>query len=197
MAVRSGLVNLLARVEERLRVRLHQAANRMEDADPIDVAVARSGVRTLDVVDRVTGFRERHRAAARVPEGERRPLPVVEAERRPELDGIAPESLQARHRARLREAWRAWERRLLAEGKQPVRSDRPDGGLEVPAAALAELTALWEAWRAEIREAQNFVQRGLPLRANSSMASSASVTLLEANQDVAPAGTEPPGSDQT
>lgn len=53
------LSRVLAVVEERLRVRLHQAANRMEDADPLAILVAGTGVRVLDGVDRVTGYRAR------------------------------------------------------------------------------------------------------------------------------------------
>lgn len=60
--MRTDLENALARIEERLRVRLHQAANRMEDADPVAVRAALAGVRMLDVVDRLTGFRGRHNA---------------------------------------------------------------------------------------------------------------------------------------
>lgn len=62
MRYAAGVENLLARVEERLRVRLHQAANRMEDADPVAVDGALAGVRVLDLVDRLTGFRARHSA---------------------------------------------------------------------------------------------------------------------------------------
>lgn len=59
----------LAAWDERCRVRLHRAANRVEDADPIDVAVASAAIRVLDAIDRWIGFR---RATARsVPEGVR------------------------------------------------------------------------------------------------------------------------------
>jgi hypothetical protein len=56
----TGLAILLARIEERARVRLHQAANRMEDADPYEVGLADNVVRVLNAVDRFTGFRARH-----------------------------------------------------------------------------------------------------------------------------------------
>ena len=49
----------LARLEERLRIRVHQGENRMEDADPVDMTIARLGIRMLDLVDRATGFRAR------------------------------------------------------------------------------------------------------------------------------------------
>ena len=57
-----GAASILAEIEERARVRLHQAANRMEDADPIEVHAAETVVRALNVLDRATGFRARHRA---------------------------------------------------------------------------------------------------------------------------------------
>ena len=44
------LSRVLAVIEERARVRLHQAANRMEDNDPLAVSVARTGVRVLDAL---------------------------------------------------------------------------------------------------------------------------------------------------
>ena len=62
MTLRTRFEDALARTELRLRVRLDRAANRMEDADPVDIAVARAGVRVLDAVDRATRFRARHRA---------------------------------------------------------------------------------------------------------------------------------------
>ncbi len=59
--VRDHLARRLGRVEERLRVRLHQAANRVEDGDPVAVGLAELGISMLNVVDRVTGFRARDR----------------------------------------------------------------------------------------------------------------------------------------
>ena len=59
------LFQALAIVEERCRVRLHQAANRMEDYDPIEVKAAEGGIKFLNLVDRVTGFRQAHKGQDR------------------------------------------------------------------------------------------------------------------------------------
>lgn len=59
--LRDRLARRLARVEERLRVRLHQAANRVEDGDPVVVGLAELGISLLNAIDRVTGFRARDR----------------------------------------------------------------------------------------------------------------------------------------
>lgn len=59
--LRDRVARRLGRVEERLRVRLHQAANRVEDGDPVGVGLAEVGIRALNAIDRVTGFRARDR----------------------------------------------------------------------------------------------------------------------------------------
>ena len=61
MRIRHGVVSLLASTEERLRVRVHQGCNRMEDADLLDLRLAAVGIRALNVLDRVTQFRQTHR----------------------------------------------------------------------------------------------------------------------------------------
>jgi hypothetical protein len=77
MRRRDRWIQRLAAWDERCRVRLHRAANRAEDADPLDVAVAEAAIHVLNAIDRVTGFRAAHEAANPVPVGERRPLPPV------------------------------------------------------------------------------------------------------------------------
>lgn len=150
--LRRGLIETLAVVEERLRVRLHQAANRMEDADPASVTIARAGVRVLDAVDRVTHFRDAHRAERDdIPEGERRQTPAPRAER-PEYGGLRAADLDTRSRARLRQRYRTWEARLIAHGVRPHHTDDAGGGHgeRLPAEVRAELEPLWRAWRDEL-----------------------------------------------
>ena len=61
MRVRKGLISVLASTEERLRVRVHQGCNRMEDADLFEMRVAATGIRALNLIDRFTQFRDTHR----------------------------------------------------------------------------------------------------------------------------------------
>lgn len=138
---------VLARLEERLRVRLHQAANRMEDADPASIALARVGVRALDGVDRVTGFRAVH-ANLRSPiaEGVRGPPPTLAPAAW--LAGRAPQTLDAETRARLRQGYRAWEKQIVALGFSPLHADDPTGGRPIPVDARPGLEAAWSAWQA-------------------------------------------------
>lgn len=143
--LRRGTVEALALVEEKARVRLHQAANRMEDADPIEVKAAMQAVRALNAVDRLTGFRDEHRQAREIPQGERAPLPRPAPTPRPELGRLDPEALDRPTRLGLREAWRAWERVLKTRGAEVRTADAPDGSSGV--AVDAELSAAWLRWR--------------------------------------------------
>ena len=59
--MKDRLARRLGGVEERLRVRLHQSANRVEDGDPVGVGLAEAGIRVLNALDRVIGFRARDR----------------------------------------------------------------------------------------------------------------------------------------
>jgi hypothetical protein len=67
------MVSKLASVEEIARVRLHQAANRMQDDDPIEVGAANAVITVLDKVDRLTKFREKDRNRKWNSEGQPRP----------------------------------------------------------------------------------------------------------------------------
>ncbi len=121
------VVFALANAETRVRVRLHQAANRMEDADPLDVALAEHSVRAFDAIDKVTGFRRDHRARVVIPSGVSRPAPPP-----PGADWagpLDPSALSTRARARLRQRWQ----RVVAASDDPA----------ARAAAVA-------AWREEI-----------------------------------------------
>lgn len=149
--LRRGVIETLALVEERARVRLHQAANRMEDADPLEVKAAMQAVRALNAVDRLTGFRDEHRKGRALPEGERAPLPRPEPTPRPELGGLDAEALDRPTRLGLRQAWRAWERALKARGGELREGSRPDGGSGV--AVDEELTAAWREWRRRVEAA--------------------------------------------
>lgn len=123
----SRVVFALAHAETRARVRLHQAANRMEDADPLDVALAENSVRAFDAIDKLTGFRRDHRDRVVIPAGVSRPVPAPPgAEWAGPLD---PNALSTRARARLRQRWQ----RVAAASGDP----------EAREAALA-------VWRAEV-----------------------------------------------
>ena len=61
------MTGLLARLDTRVQQRLDRGGMRMEDADPVSMGVARVTRAVLNRVDRVTGFRERHRAGERMP----------------------------------------------------------------------------------------------------------------------------------
>jgi hypothetical protein len=138
------LDRLFAGLEARLRHRLHRAANRQEDADPVAVRASLAGVRALNLVDRLIGFRGRHASTVDIPAGERRPTPAPT--RRPELGGLDPGPMDASERARLRERYRAWERRLLAEGETIGDPHHASGGREISASALSELEPLHREW---------------------------------------------------
>jgi hypothetical protein len=138
------LDGLLARIEARIRHRLHRAANRMEDADPVAVRASLAGVRGMNLLDRLTGFRRRHADTVTIPPGERLPTPAPT--RRPELAGLDPDRLEAADRARLRERYRAWEQRLQSEGHTIVDAETAGGGHEVSASALTDLVPLHGAW---------------------------------------------------
>lgn len=58
---RDRMITRLANIEEMARVRLHQAANRMQDDDPIEVGAANAVISVLDKVDRLTHFRAKDR----------------------------------------------------------------------------------------------------------------------------------------
>jgi hypothetical protein len=150
------LVVLLARVEEKLRVRLHRAANRMEDADPVEVGAAQMGVRVLDAIDGLTAFRTTHRATRTdIPEGVSGPRPTAAGTARPELAGLDPTRLEPSHRARLRHRYRAWERRLLNDARTPIDLRSADGGHpDLPSGTKRELQALFDAWQAVAIEAR-------------------------------------------
>ena len=57
------IVDLLAAVERQFRERLHRAANRIEDADPVAVHGSLTAIRVLNGIDRIIAFRARHQAA--------------------------------------------------------------------------------------------------------------------------------------
>lgn len=141
MARRGRLDEALARVEERARVRLHQAANRMEDADPLEVGAAETVIRVLDAVDRLTGFRARHRAGRVIAEGRPGPAPRVDGS--PEWGGLDPSRLDRHQRLRLRQLWRAWER---------ARAGRSEAGPD-------EARAAEEAWSRAVEEAREGLER--------------------------------------
>ncbi len=149
--LRRAAIEALALVEEQARVRLHQAANRMEDADPLEVKAAMQAVRALNAVDRLTGFREEHRQGTAIPEGERAPLPTTGPTPRPELGGLAEDALDRPTRLGLRQAWRAWERALKARGGAVREASGPDGGSGVE--VDEELQRAWQAWRGRVEEA--------------------------------------------
>lgn len=67
------MVSKLATVEEMARVRLHQAANRMQDDDPIEVGAANAVITVLDKVDLLTNFREKDRNSKWDSEGQPKP----------------------------------------------------------------------------------------------------------------------------
>ena len=67
------MVSKLATVEEMARVRLHQAANRMQDDDPIEVSAANAVITVLDKVDLLTNFREKDRNNKWDSEGQPKP----------------------------------------------------------------------------------------------------------------------------
>lgn len=151
-----GLVNLFASVEERARVRLHQAANRMEDAEPLRVRADQQTVRVLDVIDRVTGFRALHRASRVLPEGRRAVVRPPSPTPRPELDGM--EGLDQETRLRLREAYRSWERQVRARGGRVVDpAQASGGGLSDP--LDAEVEAAWRVWRELVASARAALSR--------------------------------------
>lgn len=142
MARRGRLDEALARVEERARVRLHQAANRMEDADPLEVGAAEAVVRVLDAVDRLTGFRARHRAGRVIAEGRPGPAPRVDGS--PEWGGLDPSRLDRHQRLRLRQLWRAWERARATPGEEATGEGAP---------------AAWEAWSRAVEETRREMER--------------------------------------
>ena len=134
----------LFRIEGRLRERIDRAGMRMEDADPVDLALARTGVRLLNLVDRVTGFRGSHRLA--LPQGQRLPPPppgVAE----PWLGQLDRSALDARRRARLKEGYRRWERIHQDAGSA---TDRSDPGGHLPPDLRAQALAAWAEWQREL-----------------------------------------------
>lgn len=151
MGVRGGATHLLARLEERARVRLHQAANRMEDADPVDVTVAQATIKALDVVDRLTGFRDRHAQTVHI-EGEPG-LPTPPVAFSPEFAGLDPATLTPAQRARLRQRYRRWEQALDAAGLTPDDPTHPHGGHEAPAVHAPDLEASHRRWLDEAAKA--------------------------------------------
>ncbi len=134
---------MLGRVEERCRVRLHQAANRMEDHDPVSVGGASALIRVLNVVDRVTSFRAVHRASVSVPSGSPGPPPIPSPTPHPEWGGLV--GLDQDTRLELREKYRKWERTFPVERRPGLDGARDDGGLAFPATAAQQ--AAWRAWR--------------------------------------------------
>lgn len=142
MARRRRLDEALAQVEERARVRLHQAANRMEDADPLEVGAAETVVRMLDAVDRLTGFRARHRAGRVIAEGRPGPAPRVDGS--PEWGGLDPSRMDRHQRLRLRRLWRAWEKAQAGRG-----GPDPDD----------EARAAWETWSRTVEEVRESLDR--------------------------------------
>jgi hypothetical protein len=58
------IARVLAGLDRRAHQRLDRGCMRMEDADPLSMGAAKAIARALDGVDRLTGFRQRHRAQA-------------------------------------------------------------------------------------------------------------------------------------
>ncbi len=129
----------------------------MEDADPVAVAVAELGVRALDAVDRVIGFRAAHAAHTAVPQGRSAPLPPIAGT--PYAGELDIATLPTRTRARLRQRYRRWEDEVRRARATPRHSRDPSGGYDGwTADELNALTVLFEVWQAELAQARQLAR---------------------------------------
>ena len=124
----TALIDRLASLEQYVRQRLDRAANRLEDNDTIDVIGLKSTVKALDAVDRLTGFRARHRDAnaGRFDHITSPTMGPSLGDSRPELGGLP--NLKASERGLLTARYRSWTRALKACAGQPLTDTAADGG---------------------------------------------------------------------
>lgn len=149
MSRRDRFVDRLAGLEERVRVRLHQAANRMEDADPIEARALLGVIRVFNGVDRLIGFREQHQARVQRETGVRLPLPPVRPPDVPWLDGLDKSRFSAQQRVQLRQLYDAWVATLPGP---PQQRDHAGGGYTPsPPEPLRGAWAQWWAVLAPFR----------------------------------------------